>query len=457
MASSSSSTEKHMQGHHEEQIERLATYDRSFPASNITEAHRNYLIERHGTFQLDPVPDFTDADPLNWSLPKKTINILLVAFHAMMATFTAASIQSAFENIAEDLNVSLQRTTYLTSLFIAILGGAPLFWQPISKRYGRRPVFLISLVIGAVGNIGCARSPSYATMAVCRAITAFFISPAAAIGSGVVKEVFFKRDRARYMGIWTLMVTIGVPAAPFIFGFLAQRVTYRWIYWTLAITNAVQFVLYLFLGHESRYMRGGDEATKARSLFLFRRIDSSKITAYEFIRPFRFFGKLCVVLPAFAYSIVFLFTSVMITVEIPQLFGEKFHFNTQQLGLQFLGTIIGSIIGEQIGGAASDYWMNRRAKRGVHPQPEYRLWLSYLGYGLSICGVVVFLVQIENAPALHWDVSPIVGAGIAAAGNQIVTTVLITYAIDCYIEDAASVGVFITFVRQILGFIGPFW
>jgi hypothetical protein len=38
---------------------------------------------------------------------------------------------------------------------------------------------------------------------------------------------------------------------------------------------------------------------------------------------------------------IFIFGSVMITVEIPQLFGEKFHFNTQQLGLQFLGTIIG--------------------------------------------------------------------------------------------------------------------
>ena len=375
----------------------------------------------------------------------------------MMATFTAASIQSAFEDIAEDLNVSLQRTTYLTSLFIAILGGAPLFWQPISKRYGRRPVFLISLLFSAVGNIGCAKSPSYATMGLCRAITAFFISPAAAIGSGVVKEVFFKRDRARYMGIWTLMVTLGVPAAPFIFGFVAQRVTYRWIYWTLAMTNGVQLVLYFFFGPESRYMRGGDEATKPHGLFLFRRIDASSITAYEFIAPFRFFSKPCVVIPTVAYSMVFLFTSVMITVEIPQLFGEKFHFDTQQLGLQFLGTIIGSVVGEQIGGATSDYWMNRRAKRGVHPQPEYRLWLSYFGYALSICGVVVFLVQIENAPALHWNVSPIIGAGIAGAGNQIITTVLITYAIDCYIEDAATVGVFITFVRQIWGFIGPFW
>jgi MFS family permease len=152
----------------------------------------------------------------------------------MMATFTAAAIQSAFVDIAIDLHVSIQRASYLTSLVIAVLGGAPLFWRPLSNRFGRRPIFLISLIGSLVGNIGCAKSPSYGTMGLCRAITAFMISPAAALGSATVQEMFFKRERAHYMGIWTLMVTLGVPTAPFIFGFVAYRVGYRWIYWILA-------------------------------------------------------------------------------------------------------------------------------------------------------------------------------------------------------------------------------
>jgi MFS family permease len=165
-----------------------------------------------------------------------------------MATFTAASIQSAFIAIAADLGVSLQRATYLTSLQIAILGGAPLFWRPVANRYGRRPVFLLSLIFSAVGNIGCAKSPSYASMAVCRAIVAFFISPAAAIGSAVVAETFFRKDRARYIGVWTLMVTLGVPVSPFIFGFVAYHVNYRWIFWILAIVRRKYL---LQLGHVS--------------------------------------------------------------------------------------------------------------------------------------------------------------------------------------------------------------
>lgn len=156
-----------------------------------------------------------------------------------MGTFTAAAIICAYEDISLDLNVSIQRVSYLTSLQIAILGGAPLLWKPLSHRFGRRPVFLLSLILSCVCNIGCAKSPDYASMAACRALVAFFISPAMAIGSGVVTETFFRHERARYMGIWTVMVTLGVPVGPFIFGFVAQRVGYRWIYWILAIVGSL--------------------------------------------------------------------------------------------------------------------------------------------------------------------------------------------------------------------------
>lgn len=154
-----------------------------------------------------------------------------------MGTFIAAGIIAAYEDIAVDLDVSIQKVSYLTSLQIAILGGGPLVWKPLSQRFGRRPIFLVSLVLSCVCNIGCATSPGYASMAACRALAAFFICPAMAIGSAVVAETFFKRERARYMGVWTVMVTLGVPTGPFIFGFVAQRVGYRWIYWILAIVH----------------------------------------------------------------------------------------------------------------------------------------------------------------------------------------------------------------------------
>jgi MFS family permease len=160
-------------------------------------------------------------------------------------------------------------------------------------------------------------------------------------------------------------------------------------------------------------------------------------------------------IPAFSYSMVFLLAGVFISIEIPQLFVEQFGFTAEQIGLQNISIIIGTLIGEQIGGFMSDKWMAHRKKRTWNVPPEFRLWISYPGYALAIVGVIVFLVQLQNAGA-HWNITPLAGAGIAAGGMQIVTTVLVTYAIDCYPSEASSVGTFITFVRQTWGFIGPF-
>ncbi|KAL2215420.1 synaptic vesicle transporter [Thermoascus aurantiacus ATCC 26904] len=430
-------------------------------AASLSQQHREYLLQRHGTLDLDPVPGLGDADPYNWPTWKKTANLILVAFHACMSTFTAASIIPAYKDIAEDLGISLQRATYLTSLQIAILGGAPLLWRPLSNRFGRRPIFLLSTICSLLGNVGCAKSPDYASMAACRAIVAFFISPAAAIGSAVVTETFFKKERGRCMGIWTVMVTLGVPIGPLIFGFVAYRVGYRWIYWILAIINGAQFILYILLGPETRYLGSGNENRASafkKEYLVVRRIDRTPFTLWEFVQPLALGRHPSVLIPAIAYAMVFLFGSVLITVEIPQLLQLKYDLNTEQLGLQFIAVIIGSILGEQIGGSSSDYWMNRRSRRThKRPESEYRLWLSYIGFCLTIVGVIIFLVRTEQGRQGHWEITPLVGVAIAAFGNQIVTTVLVTYAVDCYPEQSASVGVFVTFVRQIWGFIGPFW
>lgn len=421
--------ENSIQSQHNEDLEPAATHGTYLgkdEASHLSEEHRQYLLQRHGTLELDPLPTASDADPYNWPTWKKVMNLTFVAFHAMMCVFSASAIIPAYEVIAKDLGVSLQRTSYLTSLQIAVLN-APLFWRPLSTRYGRRPIFLIALAGSLVFNVGAAKSKTYAAMAACRALQAFFISPPVGVGSAVVVETFFKHERARFMGIWTVMITLGIPVAPLIMGFVTERAGYRWIYWILAITNGCQFIVYGLFGPETRFMRNTEvkHATSGwaawREQYLkIRRIDNTPISPMEFISPLRFAKYPCIMLPAAAYSMVFM-TQVLVTVEIPQLFAEKFHFNAQQLGLQFLGTIIGSLIGEQIGGHSSDMWMRWRSKRVApsKPAPEFRLWLSYIGIILTIVGMVVFLVQIQHAPVGHWNVTPIVGAAIAAVGNQV--------------------------------------
>jgi hypothetical protein len=36
------------------------------PTALLSETHKSYLIERHGTLDLDPIPSMDPADPYNW-------------------------------------------------------------------------------------------------------------------------------------------------------------------------------------------------------------------------------------------------------------------------------------------------------------------------------------------------------------------------------------------------------
>ena len=235
---------------------------------------------------------------------------------------------------------------------------------------------------------------------------------------------------------------------------------WQWIYWILAITNGVQFILYFFYSPETLYVRNQVEAPTTKSSFRrkylnFEIADAKPLTARDFVTPIKLFAYPSIVVPTIAYSVVFIFAGVFATVEVPQIFASKFRFNAQQIGLQFIGIIIGSLLGELLGGHGSDLWMRSKSAqlgRSRYARPEHRIWVSYVGFATVICGLVVFTVQADEIRS--YNVSPIVGLAIAAFGNQIVTTVLVTYAVDCHHEHSASIGVFVTFVRNMWAFTG---
>lgn len=57
-----------------ETVQRHGTYYGNATA-HLTEEHRQYLLRIHGTLELEPIPDMSDADPYNWPAWKvRTLN-----------------------------------------------------------------------------------------------------------------------------------------------------------------------------------------------------------------------------------------------------------------------------------------------------------------------------------------------------------------------------------------------
>ncbi|KAI7785000.1 major facilitator superfamily domain-containing protein [Diaporthe eres] len=416
------------------------------PSGDLSPFAKDYLTNRHGTFDLDPMPSACDADPYNWPTGKKVSVLLLHAFHCMVATLSMTALIPAYTPLAEEFGMTEHDCTYLTLIQVIILGVAPLAWGPLATVYGRRPVFLVSLILSVIGNVACGVSPNYGAMMFFRAFVAF-LSPSNALSSAVVTEMFLRTERARGVSICTLMFSLGVPFGPFVFSFVTTRAGFRWIFWVLAIINGVQFILHLFLGHETLFTRNlntpddtaEERAQDFKTKFLkFDRIGSRRISKIDFIEPLSLAACPRAILPALAQSVVFLFGNLFIAVEIPLQLGSKFRLSSDQVSLQFLGMIIGFILAEPVGGLLSDFGMNfRRVTRdGDSSPPEFRLWLSYAGYCLILTGIPLFLVSTDNAVTGRWTVVPVVGTAIAAGGHQIAMTTLATYALDCAVDDA---------------------
>ena len=55
-----------------------------YPPPTLTPDHREYLIKRHGTFSLDPLPSSDPADPYNW--PAWKVYTLTLSTYSLLTT-----------------------------------------------------------------------------------------------------------------------------------------------------------------------------------------------------------------------------------------------------------------------------------------------------------------------------------------------------------------------------------
>lgn len=430
------------------------------PAELSTD-HYEFLMKRHGSVQLDPLPSNDPLDPLNWQEWKKNYEIILIAFHCFVVTFMAAGLAPAYEAMSIQYGRSMTEISYFTSAQILCMGVLPLLFVPLMNIYGRRPFLMFSTLACCALNIGGGFCETYSQQMATRVLVSCVLSTGAAAGSCIVADTSFSHERGKKNGWWSLGYILGTPGGPFFMGFVQKHVGTSWIYYTFSIINFVQFIAYLF-SRETVYTRN-ESSTELKINTFQKWLGLYKATYIQFKwslfwSPFKQALDYRVVLVTIAATVTFSYANIVLIVETPQVFGPLFLLDAQQLSLQYISLIIGSIIGELLAGPLSDRWMKFCfKKRGGKRIIADRLWISYYGFLCVIVGLIIWGVYLFKAERGHWIITPLIGAAIAAAGNNIVTTVLIVYAIDTNPEKAADTGLFLSVIRMTFGFIGPFY
>lgn len=84
----------------------------------------------------------------------------------------------------------------------------------MSDRFGRRPVYLVSLLINIAANLGLALQDSYASLMVLRCLQSSSSSGTVALGQAVLDDLTTSEERGKFMAYLTLGFIMGPALGP---------------------------------------------------------------------------------------------------------------------------------------------------------------------------------------------------------------------------------------------------
>lgn len=115
------------------------------------------------------------------------------------------------------------------------LGLGCVLCSPTAIMFGKRPVYLVGVVLFIASSVWAAASPTYASLVISRVVMGIGVAPCEALPSATIAEIFFLHERAFRVGIYTLLLLGGKNLVPLVAAAVIQSLGWRWVFWIVAI------------------------------------------------------------------------------------------------------------------------------------------------------------------------------------------------------------------------------
>ena len=141
---------------------------------------------------------------------------LLLGFLVALPSFGIDMSLPALTSMGAALGVAPERAGLMMSLFMLGFAVAPLFYGPVSDRYGRKPVVVFACMLFAIAGIGCTFARSLPTLLAWRVVQGAGAGASMTITLAIVRDLFegqAARTRLSYVAIATMVVPMIAPSA----------------------------------------------------------------------------------------------------------------------------------------------------------------------------------------------------------------------------------------------------
>ena len=105
------------------------------------------------------------------------------------------------------------------------------FWGKLSDIYGRKPIYMIGIVIFLIGSALSGLSQNMGMLILFRGIQGIGAGALFPVALAVIGDLFTPKERGKYQGLFGAVFGIAFVAGPLIGGWLTENLSWHWIFY----------------------------------------------------------------------------------------------------------------------------------------------------------------------------------------------------------------------------------
>lgn len=174
---------------------------------------------------------------------KEKVTIMIAIIGALFfAAVNQTIVSNALPKIISDLGglnyYSWVFTSFmLTSAIMTIIAGK------LSDIYGRKPFFLIGILIFTIGAFLCGTAGTIEQLIIYRAIQGIGAGLIIPTAFSAVGDLFAPRERGKWQGIMSAVFGVSSVLGPTIGGYIVDNLDWKWVFWVFLPLGIVAFAL----------------------------------------------------------------------------------------------------------------------------------------------------------------------------------------------------------------------
>ena len=183
------------------------------------------------------------------STPPVLITLILIT---SISVLTMNAFIPSLPALAEDLGSSYAFMQIAVSGYLLMTAFMQLLIGPLSDRYGRRPVILISLVIFILASLGCIMAEDGITFMIFRMLQAA-VASGMVLSRTIVRDLLEPNEAASMIGYMTAAMALVPMFGPMYGGAMEEALGWRATFWSFVVFGvAILWLCWIDLGETNK-------------------------------------------------------------------------------------------------------------------------------------------------------------------------------------------------------------